>query len=83
MPAKSKAQRQSAGIAAAIQAGDMDLHSGMPSEQMSMMMPGDLREFARTKEAEPPQRVRPIGARGQRKPMGRKFGRKKGVRGSG
>lgn len=83
MPAKSKAQRQAAGIAAAIQAGEMEPRPGMPSEQMSMMMPDDLREFARTKEADLPQRVRPMGARKQRKPGGRRFGAKKGQRRSG
>ena len=83
MPAKSKAQRRAAGMAAAIQKGEMDPRPGMPSEQMSMMLPGDLREFAQTEEAELPQRVRPMGAKKQRKPGGRRFSAKKGRRRSG
>ena len=50
MPAKSKKQRQAAGMAAAIQAGKMKPQAGTPSAAMAKMPSASLRDFASTLE---------------------------------
>jgi hypothetical protein len=59
MPSKSKAQRKTAGMARAIQKGEMAPVPGSPSAQMAKSMESsDLREFATTKEKGLPQHVK-------------------------
>lgn len=51
MPAKSKKQRKTAGMARAIQEGKMKPKPGTPSAEMAKSMkPADLKEYASTPE---------------------------------
>ncbi len=51
MPAKSKAQRRVAGMAKAIQEGELSpSYSPQAAQMAKSMKPGDLGEFAKTKE---------------------------------
>ena len=51
MPAESKAQRRVAGMADAIQKGEMKAIPGTPSAEMAeSMKPSDVKDFAKTKE---------------------------------
>lgn len=61
MPAKSKKQRQAAGMARAIQKGKMKAKRGSPSAEMAKMKPSDLKEFAHTKEGGLPVKRTPTG----------------------
>ena len=56
MPAKSKEQRKAAGIARAIQKGEMKAKPGTPSAEMAKMKPSSLRGFAKTKEKGLPEK---------------------------
>lgn len=74
MPAKSKAQRQAAGIATAIREGKMKPQAGTPSAAMGKMPSASLRDFATTPEkglpaaAPKPATVkRPAGGMGRTK----------------
>lgn len=59
MPSVSKKQRRTAGMARAIQKGEMKPVPGSPSAQMAKSMEAsDLREFASTKEKGLPERVK-------------------------
>jgi hypothetical protein len=76
MPAKSKAQRQAAGMATAIQEGKMKPQSGTPSAAMAKMPPASLRNFATTPEQglpaaapKPAPMMRPPGGMGRTKVM--------------
>jgi len=48
--AESVAQRKAAGMARAIQKGEMKAVPGTPSAKMAEMKPGQLKEFAHSKE---------------------------------
>jgi hypothetical protein len=72
MPAKSKKQRQAAGIAMAIREGRMKPQAGTPSAAMAKMPPASLRDFASTPEqslppAAPKPMKRPPGGMGRTK----------------
>lgn len=57
MPAVSKKQRRTAGMAAAIQKGEMAPQPGMPATEMAASMkPADVREFASTPEKRLPMK---------------------------
>lgn len=51
--------RKAAGMARAIQEGEMEAIPGTPSAEMAKMAPSDLKEFAHTKEAGLPEKKRP------------------------
>lgn len=60
MPAKSKAMRKTAGMAEAIQKGEMNPIPGTPSAEMAKSMKSaDLKEFASTPEKGLPEHKRP------------------------
>lgn len=62
MPAQSKKQRRTAGMARAIQKGEMKARPGTPSAEMAASMPpADLKEFASTPEKGLPVRKTPTG----------------------
>lgn len=67
MPAKSKAMRKAAGMARAIQKGEIEAVPGTPSAEMAKMDSKDLKEFASTSEKGLPEhkRPRPKGKRGR------------------
>jgi Protein of unknwon function (DUF3008) len=54
MPAESVAQRKAAGMARALQEGEMKGDAGPAVEQMAKMPPSSLKEFAHTKESNLP-----------------------------
>lgn len=57
MPAKSKKQRQAAGIARAIKEGEAKPKKGTASAAMAKMPAAPLEEFASTKEQGLPMKV--------------------------
>jgi len=57
--------RKAAGMARAIQKGEMESVPGTPSAEMAKMSPKSLKEFAHTSEARLPEKV------GKPKPKGR------------
>lgn len=61
MPARSKKQRQAAGMARAVQKGKMKAKPGSPSAEMAKMAPADLAEFASTPEKGLPIKKTPTG----------------------
>jgi hypothetical protein len=79
MPAVSKKQRMAAGMAKAIQAGEMPGKPGMPATEMAQSMkPAVLNEFAGTPQKGLPMQAKPPGSKerqqdvvgGQKKPWG-------------
>lgn len=79
MPATSKAQRRTAGMATAIQEGKLNPQPGTPSAKMAASMkPSDLNEFATTPEKglpkqapkrRPPVKTKMVGEPVQRMPF--------------
>lgn len=78
MPAVSKNQRKAMGMARAIQQGKMAPNPGTPSAEIAKSMkPGDVEDFASTKEKGLPKtKTRRFGAKKDHRPQ-------KGVRGPG
>jgi len=56
MPDVSRKQRKTAGMARAIQKGEMKAKPGTPSAEMAKMKPSALRDFAKTKEKGLPEK---------------------------
>ena len=61
MPSVSRKQRKTAGMARAIQKGEMKAKPGTPSAEMAKMKPSALRDFAKTKEKGLPEKKKKKG----------------------